>query len=94
MPDSKKFVAQRTDELSQVLKELWTLRPELYKKNSLIVYLGAVALVDEARNHKKFAASSEEVSEVSEVSAPDAEAEIDSNHTKSSEPHPDSAWNF
>lgn len=94
MPGSKKFVAQRTDELSQVLQELWTLRPELHKKNSLVVYLGVVALVDEARGNKKFMPSADELSESINASDPVIMPEIELDGTESSEPHPDSSWNF
>jgi hypothetical protein len=95
MSQLKKFVAQRTDKLDQVLRELWALRPELYKRNSVIVYLGALALLDEARNTKKqMPASADENLEPCQDSFHVSEAADMSDGAAASEPHPDSAWNF
>ena len=95
MSQLKKFVAQRTDQLDQVLQELWALRPELYKRNSVIVYLGALALLNEARgNEKQMAFSSDEDLESTQDNSSVSEAAGISESAVASEPHPDSAWNF
>ena len=95
MSQLKKFVAQRTDKLDQVLHELWALRPELYKRNSVIVYLGALALLNEARDsEKQMAFSSDEDLESSQDNSHASEAAGISEGAAASEPHPDSAWNF
>lgn len=95
MSQLKKFVAQRTDKLDQVLQELWALRPELYKRNSVIVYLGALALLDEARGNKKqMAFSADEDFELSQENPHVSGAADIPESAAASAPHPDSAWNF
>lgn len=95
MSQPKKFVAQRTDQLDQVLQELWALRPELYRRNSATVYLGAVALLDEARSNKKqISVSSDEDLESGQETFPISEAVEASERAVASKAHPDSIWNF
>lgn len=95
MSQLKKFVAQRTDKLDQALQELWALRPELYKRNSVIVYLGALALIDEARGHKKqLPFSTDKDLESSQSDSFVSETEGISDSAAASAPHPDSVWNF
>jgi hypothetical protein len=91
----RKFVAQRTDKLDQVLQELWALRPELYKRNSATVYLGALALLDEARGNKKqLPFNADEDLESGQESSHVSKTVGISDSAAASDPHPDSVWNF
>lgn len=93
MSQPKKFVAQRTAAISQVLEELWTLRPELYRRNSMIVYLGALALIEEAKEHNHLKKHLPALEKTMQEEKPIAvAAATPSNIELDSEPHPDSSW--